>query len=65
VFRLLAERSGVTKAELYQVFNMGVGMVVIVAPQQATAILRLIRTRDHPAWVIGEITQGTGITVLA
>ncbi len=65
VFRLLAERSGVTKAELYQVFNMGVGMVVIVAPQQAAAILRLIRTRDHPAWVIGEITQGTGITVLA
>ena len=30
LFRLLAERGGVPEAELYQVFNMGIGMTVIV-----------------------------------
>jgi len=40
-------------------------LVTTVPPDQSEAILRLIRTRDHPAWVIGEITKGTGITVLA
>jgi phosphoribosylformylglycinamidine cyclo-ligase len=65
VFQLLAERSGVTKAELYQVFNMGVGMVVVVAPEQTETVLRMIRSGDHQAWVIGEITKGTGLAVLA
>jgi phosphoribosylformylglycinamidine cyclo-ligase len=60
IFRLLADKGGVAEAELYQVFNMGLGMTVIVAADQADAALRFIRRRGQAAWIIGEITRGTG-----
>lgn len=59
VFRLLAERGGVREDELYQVFNMGIGMVVIVPANNADAVLRFIRAQKT-AWLIGEVSKGTG-----
>jgi phosphoribosylformylglycinamidine cyclo-ligase len=60
IFQMLAEKSRVPDAELYQVFNMGIGMVSIVSPEKADAILKFIRSQKHDAWVIGEVTKGTG-----
>ena len=60
LFQLLAERGGVDEAELYQVFNMGVGMVAIVAAEQVDAVLKFIRGQKHTAWHIGEVVKGTG-----
>jgi phosphoribosylformylglycinamidine cyclo-ligase len=60
LFELLAERGGVDEAELYQVFNMGVGMVAIVAAEQAQNALKFIRSQKHRAWLIGEVMKGTG-----
>jgi phosphoribosylformylglycinamidine cyclo-ligase len=61
LFQLLAERGGVDEAELYQVFNMGVGMVAVVAAEQADAALKFIRSQKHTAWLIGEVVKGTGV----
>jgi phosphoribosylformylglycinamidine cyclo-ligase len=60
IFRFLQAQGGVPEAELYQVFNMGVGMVTIVAAREAGAILKFIRGHGHKAWAIGEVTRGTG-----
>ena len=60
LFELLAERGGVDGAELYQVFNMGVGMVAIVAAERADAALKFIRNQKHQAWLIGEVVKGSG-----
>ncbi|HMO65621.1 MAG TPA: phosphoribosylformylglycinamidine cyclo-ligase, partial [Verrucomicrobiota bacterium] len=60
IFRLLAERGGVPEAELYQVFNMGIGLTVTVAAEAADAVLRFIRAAKHPAWIIGAVTKGGG-----
>jgi phosphoribosylformylglycinamidine cyclo-ligase len=60
IFQIIAEKSGVPDEELYQVFNMGIGMVSIVAADQADAVLKLIRAQKHDAWVIGEVVKGTG-----
>jgi len=60
IFQIIADQSGVPDAELYQVFNMGIGMVAIVAAEQAEAALRLIRGQKHQAWLIGEVVKGTG-----
>lgn len=62
VFRILAERGGVDEGELYQVFNMGVGMAAIVAADTADAALKYIRKRGLKAWVIGEVVKGSGRT---
>jgi phosphoribosylformylglycinamidine cyclo-ligase len=60
VFQLLAARGGVPEAELYQVFNMGIGMTVMVSADKADAVLRFIRRHQHPAWLIGLVVRGQG-----
>jgi phosphoribosylformylglycinamidine cyclo-ligase len=60
IFQLILDDGGVNEQELYQVFNMGIGMVVIVAADKADAVLRFIRARKQTAWLIGEVTKGTG-----
>lgn len=61
IFRILAEKGGVAEPELYQVFNMGVGMTLIVAAAKADEILRFIRGTRQKAWFIGEAARGTGV----
>lgn len=60
VFRLLAERGRVGAAEMERVFNMGVGMLAVVDEDDREAALRLLTERGLPAWVIGQVTAGTG-----
>lgn len=57
---MIEAKSGVPDAELYQVFNMGIGMVSIVAAAQADAVLKFIRAQKHRAWLIGEVVKGNG-----
>jgi len=64
VFGLLAERGQVITAEMERVFNMGVGMVAVVAGDHCDRALRLLADRDLPAWVIGQITAGSGSALL-
>jgi phosphoribosylformylglycinamidine cyclo-ligase len=60
IFRMIVEKGGVPDAELYQVFNMGIGMTVIVAADKADAVLREINRTKHTAWIIGEVVKGKG-----
>jgi phosphoribosylformylglycinamidine cyclo-ligase len=61
VFKLIAEKSGVPDEELYQVFNMGIGMVAIVAAEKADDVLKFIRAQQHKAWIIGAVVKGSGV----
>ena len=60
IFKIIEEKSGVPDAELYQVFNMGIGMVSIVSADKANDILKFIRAQKHKAWLIGEVVKGKG-----
>ena len=60
IFRLIQAKGGVPEAELYQVFNMGIGMVSIVAADKADAVLKFINAQKHKAWLIGEVIKGKG-----
>jgi phosphoribosylformylglycinamidine cyclo-ligase len=60
IFQLIADKGGVPEAELYQVFNMGIGMTIIIAQEKADAVLKFIRARGQKAWVIGEVVKGKG-----
>lgn len=57
IFDLLASSGGCSREELYQVFNMSIGMVAVVSPKDAATIL------SHPkakAYVIGQAIKGSG-----
>lgn len=59
VFRWLQSTGGVPDAEMYRVFNMGIGLVLIVADFYADAIARsLTKELNLPSWVIGDVVAG-------
>jgi phosphoribosylformylglycinamidine cyclo-ligase len=60
VFGLLAARGRVPAQEMERVFNMGVGMSAVLDAADADRALSLLAARGVPAWVIGEIIDGSG-----
>jgi phosphoribosylformylglycinamidine cyclo-ligase len=60
IFKLIETKSGVPDAELYQVFNMGIGMTAICDAAKSSAILKAIQSSGHSAWPIGEVIKGSG-----
>jgi len=60
LFQIIQAKSGVAEAELYQVFNMGIGMTMMVAADKAEAILKSIQSKKQSASIIGEVTKGSG-----
>jgi phosphoribosylformylglycinamidine cyclo-ligase len=60
VFGLLAGRGKVAGDEMERVFNMGVGMVAVVAADAAGRAAGLLTARGVPAWQAGEIIQAAG-----
>ena len=60
IFQIIEQNSGVPDEELYQVFNMSIGMVSIVAADKADAVLKFINAQKHKAWIIGEVVKGRG-----
>lgn len=53
LFRLIAEAGGVSEEEMFRVFNMGVGMVLVVSAREAAAVAKSLRGR-----VIGAVESG-------
>jgi phosphoribosylformylglycinamidine cyclo-ligase len=60
VFDLIARLGGVEQAEMERTFNLGLGMVAIVAGRDAARALGVLADRKVPAWVAGEVVAGTG-----
>ena len=56
IFRLVQERGRVEDAEMYRVFNMGVGMVLVVAPEA----LATVQAAVPEARIVGEVVAGAG-----
>jgi len=61
LFRLIEQRGQVDKAEMYRVFNMGLGLVAVVAPADAAAVQAAI---PEETFAIGELVSGAhGVTL--
>src|ERR1700682_1600933 len=59
IFQILQQNGNVDLGEMYQVFNMGIGMVAIVAERDAAKVMRMLKAKR-----IGRITRGSGRTRL-
>ncbi len=56
IFRLIEKKGNVEKKEMYEVFNMGIGMVAICNPEKAKSIIKHLPA----ASIIGEVVKQTG-----
>jgi phosphoribosylformylglycinamidine cyclo-ligase len=64
LFPWLQRLGGVTDEEMHRVFNLGVGMVLVVAPAKLDATLAALTKRGWPkATVIGKVEKSRGKSV--
>jgi len=57
IFQLIQQRGNVTRDEMYHVFNMGIGMVVICSPKDVDRLSQAL----PEAKVIGEVVKQAGV----
>ena len=62
VFTYLQEKGSISETEMYTVFNMGLGMIVITSPEDADSVMKY--NGDMDIYRVGEITSGEGKVVL-
>jgi phosphoribosylformylglycinamidine cyclo-ligase len=55
VFTLIQKEGGIDEAEMYRVFNMGLGMVLVCSPEDAEAV----RSELREAKVVGQVAAHT------
>jgi phosphoribosylformylglycinamidine cyclo-ligase len=58
IFRLIQNKGNIEDKEMYHTFNMGCGMVLMVAPASAKAIIQKLAEFKLKSWVIGEVVKG-------
>ena len=58
IFKLIAAKGPVDPIEMTRVFNMGIGLVMIVSPHFAGAIMNRLRRAGERCWVLGKVRRG-------
>ena len=61
VFQWLREQGGTDQADLLKTFNCGIGMVVVVAADQAEALTALLEGEGETVFRLGSVTDGEGV----
>src|SRR6266545_2025344 len=60
IFDVIEREGEVPRDEMYRTFNMGLGLVAVVAPQDEAATHAVLRARGLEAWTVGTIEKGAG-----
>lgn len=58
IFTLLQEKGGIENSEMHRTFNMGIGMVLVVAAHRAMDIVAKLQECGETASIIGEVHKG-------
>jgi phosphoribosylformylglycinamidine cyclo-ligase len=64
LFRLIQRGGRVSDEEMYRTFNMGLGMVVVVSPQDLHEVEQSLERRGEAATVIGSVVAGPGVVLV-
>lgn len=60
VFRFLQERGGVSEAEMFRVFNMGLGYVMVVRPRFVDSVMEHLLREGETVYRLGTLEPGSG-----
>jgi phosphoribosylformylglycinamidine cyclo-ligase len=63
IFELMQKKGDVERMSMYNTFNMGIGMVAAVAPEDAEKTVKILEENGEKAYVIGRVEEGTGIQI--
>ncbi len=61
IFHVLQKLSGMEEKEMYNVFNMGIGMILVVDEKDVSRTLEILKEANEKASVIGKVTNQEGV----
>lgn len=64
VFRMLEKWGGVPHREMFNIFNMGIGMVVVLDASEARKAISILESHGEEASVIGTVTDKPGVSII-
>ncbi|MCR5427783.1 MAG: phosphoribosylformylglycinamidine cyclo-ligase [Lachnospiraceae bacterium] len=64
IFDLLAKKGNIPERDMFNTFNMGVGMSIVVPKESADEAVRILNACGEDAYIIGQITEGETKIVL-
>ncbi|HQC54860.1 MAG TPA: phosphoribosylformylglycinamidine cyclo-ligase [Clostridia bacterium] len=62
IFKIMQEKANMPDEKMYNTFNMGIGMVIAVDKKIASDVVNRLETLGEKAYIIGEVTKGSGVT---
>ncbi len=63
IFDLVAKRGNIPERDMFNTFNMGVGMTVVVAREDVEKALEVLHANGEDAYVLGEVTAEEGVEI--
>ncbi len=64
VFRMLEKWGGVPHREMFNIFNMGIGMVIVLDASEADKAISILAQHGEKASVIGKVTDKPGVNII-
>ena len=58
IFDLIAKKGGISAHDMFNTFNMGVGMSIVVSKEDETLALRTLEEAGEKPYTMGEIVKG-------
>ncbi len=65
IFDLIAKTGNIPERDMYNTYNMGVGMSIVVPAAEADTALEILRANGEDAYLIGKIVKGEDKVILA
>jgi phosphoribosylformylglycinamidine cyclo-ligase len=63
LFRIIGAGGAVPEDEMYRTFNMGIGMIVVVAPENLHEVEHSLERRGETSYMIGSVIAGDGVVL--
>ena len=64
VFRMLEKWGGVPHREMFNIYNMGIGMVIVLDASEADKAISILESHGEKASVIGKVTDTEGVDII-
>ena len=61
LFKHIQTAGDIPERDMFNTFNMGVGMILVVAKEDAQRAVEILKKNGEDAWVLGEIASGDGV----
>lgn len=63
IFDIIMDSGQIDRMNMYNTFNMGIGMVLAISPDEVTKAIEILNSMGEEAYVIGKLKEGKGIEI--